>query len=125
MPSGGRPDAIPIGIDIEKVWPPLSGCALGALDRALELPGFLDVLGFNPERYRGLGVVDIRIAEIARHVTAGLELAAAEVPDSIALIVVALVVEHDVHDRRLVARLRPQRLWTAEQETAVTNDRDH
>src|SRR4051812_12254003 len=122
MPGGGRPDTITIGIDIEEVWPPASDRALGALDRGLELPGFLDVLGFHTESNRGLGVVDIGAAEITGHVAAGLELAAAEVPDSIALIVVALVVEHDVHDRRFVARLRPQRLWTAEQETSVTDD---
>src|SRR5262249_18652240 len=31
----------------------------------------------------------------------------------------------DVHDRRLVARLCPERLRTAEQEAAVTDDGDH
>src|SRR5205085_7360341 len=56
---------------------------------------------------------------------AGLELPPTEMPDAVALVVVTLVVEHDVHDRCLVARLRPQRLRTAEQEAAVADDGDH
>src|SRR5215510_15156309 len=71
------------------------------------------------------GVVDVGAAEIAGHVAAGLELPAAVMPDAVAFVVVAVIVEHDVDDRRLVARLGPQRLRAGEAEAAVADDRDH
>src|SRR5262249_24705175 len=90
-------------------------------DRVLELAGLLYDLALDAEGVGGLGVIDVGAAEIAGHVAAGLELPPAVVPDAIALVVVAVIVEHDVHDRRLVARLRPQRLRTGEAEAAVAD----
>src|SRR4029453_18086669 len=59
----------------------------------------LDPLALDAERFGGLGVVDVGVAEIAGHVAAALELAAAVMPDAIALVVVAVVVEHGIDDR--------------------------
>src|SRR5258707_1359545 len=99
--------------------------ALGALDRAFELVRLFHHLALDAKRLGGLGVVDVGAAEIAGHVAAGLELPAAVMPDTIALVVVAVIVEHDVDDRRLVARLGPQRLRAGEAEAAVADDRNH
>ena len=56
---------------------------------------------------------------------AGLELPPGRVPDAIALVVVAVIVEHDDGDRRLVARHAPQRLRAGEAEAAVADHRHH
>src|SRR5260221_3234620 len=125
MPGGGRSKAVTVSVDIEEIGPAFCDRALGTINRRLELRGLLDAFSFHPEAHGDLGVVDIGTAEIAGHIATGLELAPAKMPDTIALVVVALVVEHNVHDRRLVARLRPERLRTAEQEAAVADDRDH
>src|SRR5207247_3856926 len=79
----------------------------------------------SAERLGGLAVVDVRAPEVAGHVAAGLELPADVMPDAVALVVVAVIVEHDVDDRRLVARLGPQRLRAGEAEAAVADDRNH
>src|SRR5262245_51859314 len=112
MPSGGSADAIAIGVDVEEVGPAVGGRALAALYRGFELVRLLDHLALDAECLRRLGIVDVGAADIAGHVAAGLELSSAVVPDAIALVVVAVIVEHDVEHRRLVARLRPQRLRT-------------
>src|SRR5712664_2342281 len=98
MPARGRADAVAIGVDVQQIRPSLRGRALGALDRAFELVRLLDHLALDAESLRGLGVVDVGAAEIAGQVAAGLELAAAVMPDAVALVVVAVVVEHDVDD---------------------------
>src|SRR6266536_1749911 len=95
-------NAVAIGVDVQEIGASVRGCALGALDRAFELVRLLDHLALDAERFGGLGVVDVGVAEIAGHVAAALELAAAVMPDAIALVVVAAVVEHDIDDRRLV-----------------------
>src|SRR5437762_342237 len=110
MPGRGRADAVPPGIDLQKIRPPIGSRFLRPRERVLELARLLDGLGLDAERLRGLGEIDVRVAVVAGHVAAALELAAAEMPDAVALVVVALVVEHDVDDRRAVARLAPQRL---------------
>src|SRR5262249_20275346 len=125
MPGRRRPNAVAISVDVDEIGRPLRAALWGARDCALKLGRFLDGLGLDPEGCGSLGEVDVRIAEIAGHVAAGLELAAAIVPDAVALVVVALVVEHDIHDRRPVARLCPQRLRTTEQEAAVAHDPYH
>src|SRR5262249_52049064 len=110
MPARGRAHAVAIGVDVQEVGPSVRGRAFGALDRAFELVRLFHHLAFDAEGLSSLGVVDVRAAEVAGHVAAGLELPAAVVPDAVALVVVAVIVEHDVDDRRLVARLGPQRL---------------
>src|SRR5215831_18316924 len=116
MPIGCRAQTVAPSVDVEQIRPAVGDHALRARDGVLELARLLDHLAFDAERTGGLGVVDVGTAEIAGHVAAGLELPSAVVPDAIALVVVAVIVEHDVHDRRLVTRLGPQRLWTGEAE---------
>src|SRR5437660_4200497 len=125
MPARGRADAVAIGVDVQEIGPSVRGRALGALDRAFELVRLFNHLALDAERLGGLGVVDVRAPEVAGHVAAGLELPAAVMPDAVALVVVAVIVEHDVDDRRLVARLGPQRLRAGEAEAAVADDRNH
>src|SRR5499426_3892903 len=119
MPGRGCADAVAVGMDVEKVGAAVGNGALGAADGILELARLLDDLALDAERLGCLGVVDVGAAEIASHVAAGFELPPAVVPDAIALVVVAVVVEHDVHDRRLVARLRPQWLRPREAKTSI------
>src|SRR5262249_23121553 len=125
MPARGRADAVAIGVDVQQIGPSVRGRALGTLDRALELVRLFHHLALNAEGFRGLGVVDVGAAEIAGHVAPGLDLPAAVMPDAVALVVVAVIVEHDVDDRRLVARLGPQRLRAGEAKAAVADDRNH
>src|SRR6516225_7855681 len=125
MPARGRADAVAIGVDVQEIGPSVRGRALGALDRAFELVRLFHHLALDAKRLGGLGVVDVGAAEIAGHVAAGLELPAAVMPDAVALVVVAVIVEHDVDDRRLVARLGPQRLRAGEAEAAVADDGNH
>src|SRR5262249_53966517 len=105
--------------------PAIRGRPLGGLHRAFELVRLFHPLALDAERLGGLGVVDVGAAEIAGHVAAGLELPAAVMPDAVALVVVAVIVEHDVDDRCLVARLGPQRLRAGEAEAAVADDGNH
>src|SRR5262249_6848736 len=123
----GRHGAEPVapGINVEQVGPAFLRRRLRPFDRALERVRLLDGLRLHPERHRGLGVIDVRAAVIAGHVAAGPELLAGEVPYAVALVVVALVVQHDVHHRRAVARLAPQGLRPGEAEAAIADDRDH
>src|SRR6476661_7143185 len=125
MPGRYRADSVAPGVDVEEIRSSFGDRAPAARHRVLERARLLHDLALDAEGLRRLGVVDIRIAEIAGHVAAGLELAAAVVPDAVALVVVAVVVQHDVEHRRLVARLTPQRLGSAEAETAVAHDGDH
>src|SRR5262249_49852825 len=125
MPARRRADAVAGGVHVEKIGPAVRGRAFGARERGFELVRLLDHLALDAEGLGGLGVIDVGAAEIAGHVAAALELAAAVMPDAIALVVVAVIVEHDVDDRRLVARLRPQGLRAGEAEAAVADDRHH
>src|SRR5258708_1736440 len=125
MPGAGSPDAVALGVYIEEIGPPVSDDALGAQDRGPDLAGLGDDFALHPEGAGCLDVVHIRAADVAGHVAPGLELAAAEAPDAVALVVVASVVEHDVHHRRPVARLTPQRLRTREAEAAVAHHGNH
>src|SRR5262245_58731568 len=97
MPARGCADAVAIGVDVQEIGPSVRGRALGALDRAFELVRLLDHLALDAEGLGSLGVVDVGAAEIAGHVAAGLELPAAVMPDAIALVVVAVIVEHRVY----------------------------
>src|SRR5208282_6886016 len=65
-------------------------------------------------------------AVIAGHVETRFELPPGKVgPDTVALVVVAAIVDNDVGHRRLVTRLAPQRLRPAEEKAAVAHARDH
>src|SRR5262245_40284799 len=101
MPCARGPNAVALGVDVEEVRPPVGDDALGAQDRGPDLAGLGNDFAFHPEGARSLGVVDVRTADVAGHVAPSLELTAAETPDAVALVVVAPVVEHDVHHRRL------------------------
>ncbi len=63
MPGRGRADAVALGVDVEQIGPPVRDRLLGARDRALELRRLLDGLALDPEGRRGLGVIDVGIAE--------------------------------------------------------------
>src|SRR5215468_4266288 len=121
MPGAGRADSVALGMDVEEIGPPIGDDALGAQNRGLDLAGFFDDLALDPERAGGLGVVNVRTADIAGHVAPGRELPSTVMPDAIALVVVTPVVEHEVHHRRVVARLAPQRLWARKTEAAVAD----
>src|SRR3954463_9635727 len=121
MAGGDRAPAVAVGVNIEQIGAAVGDHALGAPDRAFELARLLHHLGLDAERLRRLGVIDVGAAEIAGHVAAGLELLAAVVPDPIALVVVAMIVEHDIHDRGLVAGLGPERLGAGKAEAAVAD----
>src|SRR3984957_14516068 len=122
MPGRLGADAAAPRVHVEQIGPPLGDRTLSAPDRVLELVRLLDDFALDPEGAGRLGVIDVGIAEVAGHVAAGVELASGEMPDAIALVVVAVVVEHDVEHRRLVARHAPQRLRAAEAEAAVADD---
>src|SRR5262249_56543649 len=74
MPARGRADAVAIGMDVQEIGPSIRGRALGAFDRAVELVRLFHHLALDAERLGSLGVVDVRAAEVAGHVAAGLEL---------------------------------------------------
>ena len=97
----------------------------GAGKRAFEVARLFYGFALDAEGAGRLGVIDVRIAVVAGHVAGGLELPAGRVPDAIALVVVAVIVEHDDGDRRLVARHAPQRLRAGEAEAAVADHGHH
>src|ERR1700739_261151 len=109
-------------MDVEQIRPPVVIRLLRPPKSGLQVVRIGHHLAFDAEGLRRLGEIDVRAAVIAGHVLAGLELLTGdERPTAIALVVVALVVDDDVGDRRLIARLAPQRLRTAEQATAVAD----
>src|SRR5215471_8619875 len=116
MPCAGSADAVALGVDVEEIGPPVGDDALGAQNCRLDVARFFDHFALDPEGAGSLGIVYVRAADVAGHVAPGLELPAAVMPDAVALVVVAPVVEHDVHHRRVVARLTPERLRAREAE---------
>src|SRR5277367_1895844 len=125
MPFGHRTEPFALDVNIEEIGSSFYHGTLGAIECALECRRLLDRLTLDAECARGLHIIHVGIAKVASHVSAGLELPAGAVPNAIALVVVAVVVEHDHGDRRLVPRHGPQRLRPAEAEAAVTNDGNH
>src|SRR5260370_38807701 len=102
MPGGRRPDTVAPGVNIQQIGPPFDGRALGPVERWPDLRRLGDGLAVDPEGRGRLGEVHIRVAVVAGHVAAGLELPAGAVPNPVPLIVVAAVVYDDDRDPRLV-----------------------
>ena len=100
---------------VEQVRPAFDIGALGALQRGLDAGCLLHGLGFDSKGLGGFADFDVRASVIAGHIAAGLSLRAAdEAPDAVTFVVVAVIVENDVGDGRVVARLAPERLRAAE-----------
>src|SRR5579864_293932 len=122
IPGRGSAHAIAVDMNVEEIGPALDIGALCALQRRLDAVRIGNDFAFDAESLRRFREIDIRAAIVASHVLAGLELLAGdERPDAIALVIVATVVDDDVGDRRLVARLAPQRLRPAEHAAAIAN----
>src|ERR1700736_3900855 len=88
MPSGGGADAVAACMDIQEIGAPIDIRPPGAVQRRAYLRRLRDDLTFDPEGRSGLGEVHIRVAVVAGHVAAGLELPAGAVPNPVALIIV-------------------------------------
>src|ERR1700682_6278854 len=123
MPFRHRTNSFALDMNVEEIWPPLDRRGFGAGECALKLARLFDGFAFDAESARSLGEIHVGIAVIAGHVARGLELPAGRVPDAIALVVVAVIVEHDDGHWRLVARHAPYRLRAGETETAVPTHR--
>src|SRR5580700_2829699 len=125
MPFRHRAQAFALDVNVEQIRPAFDRRGFGTGERAFEIARLLDGFAFDAERARRLGEIDVGIAVVAGHVARGLELPAGRIPDAIALVVVAVIVEYDDGDRRLVARHAPQRLRAGEAEAAVADHGDH
>src|SRR5437899_11405654 len=112
-------DTVPLDVHIEQVRPAIGRRAFGALEGRFELRGFGHDFAFDAETRSELRIVDVRIAEVAGHIAAGLELASADIPDAVAFVVVTAIVANDERDRRLVTGVAPERLRAGKQECAV------
>src|ERR1700722_11390949 len=111
MPFRHRAKAFTLDVDVEEIGPALHRRGPGARERAFEIARLLDGFTLDAEGACRLGEIHVGIAVVTSHVAGGLELSAGRIPDAIALVVVAVIVEHDDGDWRLVARHAPQRLW--------------
>src|SRR6202044_2962349 len=101
MPFRHRAKTFALDVNVEEIWPALHRRGFGARERVFEIARLLDGFAFDAERACGFGKIDVGIAVVTRHVARGVELPAGRIPDAIALVVVAVIVEHDDGDRRL------------------------
>src|SRR5271166_2757797 len=107
-------------MNVEQVGPSFYVGTLCTGERSLNLGRISNDLSFNPECAGCFGEIDVRAAIVGGHVLARLKLLSRdEAKDSVAFVIIASVIDDNVRDRSVVARLAPKRLRTAEQSTSI------